>query len=170
MENQFEGQYSCEFENEVIKISARVVTKELVDHIFEFYFPDVICFDDSVEVLDERAFSRQNLALVDLESAKNVQVIGDSCFEGAFNIDCNNAFGKVLRIGKKCFKDAIILGKIEMPRLTCVPDRAFWNTDAYSIFLPSATSVSDSAFKYASTEAGIDCKVQSEAQKTAILL
>ena len=170
MENQFEGQYSWDAENDEIRISARVVTKDLVDHIFESYYPDAIYFEDSVEEFGNYAFQNANLGVVELSSAKNVTKLGVSCFELAFNIDAHGAFVNVELIGNSCFKNSIVLSDLEMPKLEIIPAYAFWNVDAFKISLPLATSKSETAFKYASSEAGIEIGYLSNIMENAILL
>ncbi len=168
--NEFENDYFVEGENDVIYVTARVVTKELVDHIFESYYPDAIYFADSVREFGDRAFKDANLGIVELSSAKNVKKLGSSCFESAFNIDAHDAFESVERLGEACFKNAIILSDLVMPKVTQIPSYAFWNADAYMIKMKNARSLDQTAFKYSCVENGLETKSTEEILKNAALL
>ena len=171
MKNQFEEQYYCEDFDEVVTIVAKVVTKELVDHIFDTCYPDVIYFDETVEEFGTRAFESRNMGIVDLDSAKNVKALGECCFESAYNIDCNNAFQNVVYVGKGCFRNAIILGKVEMPKVEEIPERAFWNVDAYEIIVKNAEKIDTTSFKYSHVENGIQIMdVMDKIMKSAIIM
>ena len=170
MKSCFEDQYVEEGDGDIICIVAPKVTRELVDHIFENYYPEMIYFDECVEEFGDHAFESRNLCCVALDSAKNVRILGNSCFESAYNIDSNQAFESVELIGKACFKDSIVVGRIELPKVKVIPEYAFWNADAYKISAPIASKESDTSFKYAAAEGGIVYKEILDVMNNAMIL
>lgn len=171
MKNELKDMYNVDWNNDNIYIKSKFVSSDLINHIFECYYPEKIVFDeDNVREFGRGAFAGVNMGIVDLTSAKNLEVIGEKCFMGAYNMDCNHAFENVIYLGKHSFYKACVIGEISLPKVREVPKGAFEDVNAYSIKITGASSIDETAFKGAIVEARIERGNSQDILKNAILL
>ena len=138
--------YKVNLHDEIIYVDAEKVTRELMEYIEEYEDIDDVFFTKKVKEFCDGAFKGMNMGRVHLFTATEVETIGRSCFERAYNIDGRRCFSKVTNIGEGAFRSSLFVAGLDMPIAREIPAECFKDAILPYLNIENASSIHPTAF------------------------